>query len=462
MIHYDIVIVGARCAGASLATHLARRGAKTLVLEASALPSDHVLSTHFVHAPGMDVLDELGVGARVRAAAPATEKVLLSVDDSSARIRNPPGRAGYCIRRIKLDTWLQEAAAGAGAEIRDRSRVVGLERRGERVSGVRVETPSGSETIHADFVVGADGAQSTIAKLTGVEEYLGFDSTRGGYWSYWPAPACWKSDERFAFDALFAYKGDGLWYVFQTDDELLVLVGVPPAGVARSFGREYREKHIEYLRSHPMVAPLVEHNAPVGKIAGYLSGRYFYRRPVGPGFALVGDAGQFKDYVTGHGITDALISAKRLSEAILDGGDMAMARYWRERDAKTVSLFLDAQRMGEVGFNDALTRLIIRKVGESTELAERLALVFDRKLSPFDVVGSMTIARWVLGEAIRGRFEAIGPFFDVGRRLGRFHREVELREELFRETLAEIDASSHGAPPQLKSPSPEMSPVSVR
>jgi flavin-dependent dehydrogenase len=398
----------------------------------------------------------------VRAAAPATEKVLLSVDDSSARIRNPPGRAGYCIRRIKLDTWLQEAAAGAGAEIRDRSRVVGLERRGERVSGVRVETPSGSETIHADFVVGADGAQSTIAKLTGVEEYLGFDSTRGGYWSYWPAPACWKSDERFAFDALFAYKGDGLWYVFQTDDELLVLVGVPPAGVARSFGREYREKHIEYLRSHPMVAPLVEHNAPVGKIAGYLSGRYFYRRPVGPGFALVGDAGQFKDYVTGHGITDALISAKRLSEAILDGGDMAMARYWRERDAKTVSLFLDAQRMGEVGFNDALTRLIIRKVGESTELAERLALVFDRKLSPFDVVGSMTIARWVLGEAIRGRFEAIGPFFDVGRRLGRFHREVELREELFRETLAEIDASSHGAPPQLKSPSPEMSPVSVR
>ena len=64
--NYDVVIVGARCAGASLATQLARTGASVLLLDKDPLPSDQVLSTHTIHPPGIDVLDELGVGAAVR------------------------------------------------------------------------------------------------------------------------------------------------------------------------------------------------------------------------------------------------------------------------------------------------------------------------------------------------------------------------------------------------------------
>ena len=63
----DVVIVGGRCAGAALATYLARDGASVVVLERDARGTDQVLSTHTIHPPGMDVLDELGVGEEVRA-----------------------------------------------------------------------------------------------------------------------------------------------------------------------------------------------------------------------------------------------------------------------------------------------------------------------------------------------------------------------------------------------------------
>ena len=74
---YDVVIVGARCAGATLATFLARAGASVLLLDKDRLPSDQILSTHTIHPPGLDVLDEVGVGDAVRAVAPPTHIVRL-------------------------------------------------------------------------------------------------------------------------------------------------------------------------------------------------------------------------------------------------------------------------------------------------------------------------------------------------------------------------------------------------
>jgi flavin-dependent dehydrogenase len=441
---FDVIVVGARCAGAPLATHLARNGVRTLLLDSARLPSDHVLSTHCIHAPGMDALDDLGVGERVRAEAPPMRTVALRVDDSVALVRHPAGREGYCIRRFKLDTWLQEAAVSAGAELRDRSRVTDLVRDGERVAGVVVETPRGRETIRAGFVVGADGVSSTVARLTGVEEYLGSDWTRGGYWSYWPAPACWK-DGRFGYDSLIAYEGDGMRYVFQTDGDLLLLAGGPPNAEARSWGGAHRERHVEYLRASPLTAPLVENNAPVGKIIGYLQGRFYYRRPVGPGFALVGDAGNYKDFVTGHGITDALFGARRLADAILDGREEALMHYWRERDASTIELYLDALSKGAVGFNSALSRLIIRKVGESEELSARLSLVTERRLSPFDLAPPSRIAGWVFGEVLRGRFGVVAPFLRVGKRMRAFREEAAHRRALADEARARLAAKSRTA-----------------
>src|SRR5512139_3595651 len=120
---WDVIIVGARCAGATLAALLARSGVRTLLLEASPRGTDMPLSTHLVQPPGMDVLDALGVGDRVRAVTPAATRFRYALDESVVVSQANPGRAAYCVRRSTLDPWLQEAAEAAGAELRDRHRV---------------------------------------------------------------------------------------------------------------------------------------------------------------------------------------------------------------------------------------------------------------------------------------------------------------------------------------------------
>ena len=79
---YDVVIVGARCAGATLATFLGRAGASVLLLDKERLPSDQILSTHTIHPPGLDVLDDVGVGDAVRAVAPPMHIVRLRKNDA--------------------------------------------------------------------------------------------------------------------------------------------------------------------------------------------------------------------------------------------------------------------------------------------------------------------------------------------------------------------------------------------
>jgi 2-polyprenyl-6-methoxyphenol hydroxylase-like FAD-dependent oxidoreductase len=100
---HDVVVVGARCAGATLATFLARAGGSVLLLDKDRLPSDQILSTHTIHSPGLDVLDEVGVGAAIRAVAPPTHIVRLRKNDAFVDIEFPPERAEYCPRRKRLD-----------------------------------------------------------------------------------------------------------------------------------------------------------------------------------------------------------------------------------------------------------------------------------------------------------------------------------------------------------------------
>jgi len=178
---YDVVIVGARCAGAALAAFLARSGASVIVLEADRLGTDQVISTHTIHPPGMDVLDELGVGESVREGSSTVRLIRFQVDGSYADIQPPPGRVECCPRRYRLDSLLQQAAIAAGAEVCERTRVTGLLRDGDRVVGVRAEHAGSEIEVRGRITVGADGRRSTVARLAGAEEYLGYDSPRAVY-----------------------------------------------------------------------------------------------------------------------------------------------------------------------------------------------------------------------------------------------------------------------------------------
>src|SRR5688572_21663561 len=164
--HYDAIIVGARCAGSSLARLLARAGAKVLLVDRAALPCE-IPHGHFIHRDAPRRLQRWGLLDGVASlCAPVTEQ-LIDLGDFPLVCRNLSidGAAwGYGRRRAALDWLLAEAAVAAGAELRDRFSVEALTFDGDRVTGVRGRTADGT-VVHesAAITVGADGKYSRVA-----------------------------------------------------------------------------------------------------------------------------------------------------------------------------------------------------------------------------------------------------------------------------------------------------------
>jgi flavin-dependent dehydrogenase len=438
---WDVIVVGARCAGAALAATLARRGVRTLLLEASPRGTDMSMSTHYVQPAGMAALDRLGIGDRVRAVTPPTKSLRAAVDDVEIIAPLRPAHLGYCVRRSTLDPWLQDTAEAAGAHFRDRHRVVDLIKTGDRVTGVVVERPAGKETLSATLVVGADGPHSTVARLAGAEEYLGVDGTRGGYFMYFPAPTTWP----FPWDATLEHRGNDLRYVFRTDGDLVILVAATTRKEASSWGKDWRKKTLAMLRASPTTRELSEGREPLGKGVGLIQMRFFYRRPIGPGFALAGDAGHFKDFVTGQGMTDALLDAERLARAIIDGREAAFQRYWYERDVETMPLHFDAVRQGKVGYNTAFTRWIFSQLKARPDLVAKFALLNERTVSPYDLIPVSSILSWIGAALLRGRFDVLGGFFTAGKALGEEQKEIALRKKRLDELVEELSVIPRAA-----------------
>jgi flavin-dependent dehydrogenase len=444
---YEVVVVGARCAGAAVATLLARAGAKVLLLDKATLPSDHVLSTHSINPPGMDVLDELGVGDAVRAVAPPSRLIRVNVEGTVADIPTAEGRALYCPRRQRLDALLQEAAVASGARLLDRTRVVALVHDDGRVVGVRVAGADGERVVSAELVVGADGRHSTVAQLVEAEEYLGYDAPRAVYWAYWNAPSLWNTDPAYRFDMYFGQVGGLLRVIFQTDHHQLLIGAAPPANRVGAWRADpYRTLQAALARD-PVIEPLVRDSRPDGHVRGTVRERYYFRRAAGRGWTLVGDAGHHKEFQLGDGITEALLQARSLAAAIRAGSDAALARWWRARDVEALPLYFWGKEAGVVEPPLELLQLVFSHIGREPDLKARFAAVIDRRLSPFEMVPATRAARWVLGAAVRGRWGVLGQLVGAGRRGLAVTRELRAREALL--TKAEAAGREEtGRPPR--------------
>jgi flavin-dependent dehydrogenase len=410
---YDCVIVGARCAGAPLAQFLARAGQRVVLVDAAALPSDQPLSTHFIHPYGMRILDELGLGDRVREVAPPVHVFRTGIGAHVVRLEFRDD-GGTCPRRRELDAILLDGARAAGAEVRTRCRVVDVVREDARVAGVIVDEDGGRSELRARVVVGADGRNSTVAELVGAEEYRGYDSPRAIYWAYWPRPAWFADDPDFEGGTRVQYDGDELRVAFPANrDQMLLGYSFPSTRELAAFKADPEASLVAALRAQPTFGRFVD-GPPLGKTLGLVKMRLFFRRAAGPGWALVGDAGLFKDPSPGLGITDALRDAKALAAAILTGTDQALTHYWRARDVQSMPLFYFARDMGAVDYNNAFNRLFFERICKEPAHAARLVDVVERRLSPYEAFGPGTILKWTFGALLRGRFDVLGPFFRAG------------------------------------------------
>jgi flavin-dependent dehydrogenase len=435
---YDVVIVGARCAGATLATFLARAGASVLLLDKERLPSDQILSTHTIHPPGLDVLDDVGVGHAVRAVAPPMYVVRLRKNDAVVDYEFAGGRAEYCPRRKRLDGLIQDAAASAGVEVLDQRRVTSLVRDGDRVVGVRTVSSSGQEReFRASLVIGADGRHSTVAHLVEAEEYLGYDAPRAMFWGYWNAPAFWRDDPAYRFGMYLANTDGHIRVIFQTDHGQLLIGSLPSVEEAISWRTDADAALIADLASDSTTAPLIAGSPPDGRIRGTLKERYFFRRAAGNGWALVGDAGHHKEFVIGDGITEALLQARSLAAAITQGTDAALHRWWRARDVDSLPYFLLGRDEGALGPPMELQQVVFSQVAKSPSLRARMAATMEHQLSPLETFSARQVLWWTLDAAVRGSLRVIPEFIAMARRGSATSRELNLRRRL----LSEAEAS---------------------
>lgn len=431
---YDVIVVGGRCAGASVATFLARAGARVLVLEQARLPSDQVLSTHAVRPRGMDVLDALGVGEAVRT-APATRVLRLRKNAAFVDTRYPAGRSEHAPRRLRLDALLASAARDAGAELQDGARVRGLTWDGARVTGVRVRLGGRELCLRAGLVLGADGRHSLVAREVRAQEYLAYSAVRGMYWSYWETPRFFQTESEYAFDMYFAHVGREMRILYPTDDGRLLVGYLPRNEQLAEFRANPELALTRALAADEWIAPIVQERPPSERIRAASKERYFFREASGPGWMLLGDAGLHKEFVTGDGITEALLQAQTAAVAIQSGNEHARERWWRARDVAALELYCFGQDQGTDGSAEELDELIFGGISGQPQLANRLALALDHQVSPYDSL-PLTSVLSVLGKAaLRGRFRVFAEFFARGKRRSQVKKELAKRKRLLTECI---------------------------
>jgi 2-polyprenyl-6-methoxyphenol hydroxylase-like FAD-dependent oxidoreductase len=395
---FDVIVVGARCAGSPLATLLARQGVKVAVLERAAFPRD-TLSTHIFQAPAINFLKRLDVFDEVRRTGARTYTTVdLRQEDFRCMfsVRQRPGDDGafMSVRRFVLDPILLDAASQAGAEAMMSTNVTGLVREGDRVVGVKAVHQGKELILEARLVVGADGRNSTVGALAGARKYNVIRGERFGYWWFFagadPGPS----------PSLVYHRWDGRFVVaIPTDGGLYQVILLPDLRFLREFREDREAAFTAHARACAPVAEALDGAHSIGKMFGVLKFECFFRESAGPGWALVGDAGHFKDPAPGQGISDAFRQAEALAPVIVqavDGGDEALDASvaawasWRDRDAAEHHWL--AADFGAAGRAPAVVVEVTRQLYERSRAAE-LGDVFQHRRKPSAVFTPPVVLR---------------------------------------------------------------------
>jgi flavin-dependent dehydrogenase len=338
---YDVIVVGARCAGSAVALRLARYGYRVLCVDRATFPQD-TISTHYIRQVGLAKLRDWGLLEALKATncTPIRRITTSYLDVSFSGFSDPilGITESYAPRRIVLDQVLQDGARSAGVEIRDGFTVTGLLRDGDRVTGVVGRDRTGAETAEPTrLVIGADGSSSTVANLVGAEAYNVVPAHSFIYYSYW------RGMNVNCQSRIGNLQMVGAW---PTNNGQTIVWAMLPRERFTEFRSDIEGNfHSTLRRTAPDLAHAVESGTRAEKFYGARYPDNFYRVPYGPGWALVGDAGYHKDPFTGLGISDAFIYADALAERVHEGlsgrrtlAD-ALAEYQRIRDAETKQLY---------------------------------------------------------------------------------------------------------------------------
>jgi 2-polyprenyl-6-methoxyphenol hydroxylase-like FAD-dependent oxidoreductase len=337
---FDAIVVGARCAGSPTAMLLARKGYRVLVVDRARFPSD-TISTHVLHPPTVAALARFGLRDRlVATGCPPIDTYAFHLGPFA--ITGSPGTAdspvAYAPRRTVLDKLLVDAAAEAGAELREGFSVDEIIVADGRVTGIRGRDADGRPVVvRARVVIGADGRSSLVARAVGAATYHERPPLQAAYYAYWSGL---PMDGRFE-----TYLGDRTGFAaLPTHDGLTCVIGGWSYDQFEARKRDLEGNYLALLDAAPPFAARIRPPRRETRLFGAATPNFF-RAPSGPGWALVGDAGYIKDPITAQGIADAFHDAELLAEALDQAWTgaspeaVALAGYQVKRDARVMPMY---------------------------------------------------------------------------------------------------------------------------
>jgi flavin-dependent dehydrogenase len=338
---YDVIVIGARCAGSPTAMLLARKGYKVLLVDKAEFPSD-TISTHIIFPPGEERLKHWGLLEKVKATnCPVINDIGFNPGPFEL-IGAPPSPAGIhgiiAPRRILLDKILLDAAVDAGAEARENCLVEEIIVESGTVKGIRCKIKGGLSVVEkARIVIGADGRNSLLAKSVNAEKYIDRPILACWYYTYW-------SGVNTKYLYLYS-KPNCAFGTIPTNDGLTCITLAIAASEFHQFRSDIEGNYMKTIALSEELAEIVNRGKREERFFAMSDLPNFFRQSYGPGWALAGDAGYHKDPITGQGISDAFYAADNLSEAI-DAGfsgresmETAMAAYQKNRDEKSMPMF---------------------------------------------------------------------------------------------------------------------------
>jgi len=337
---FDAIVVGARCAGSPTAMLLARKGYRVLVVDRATFPSD-TLSTHILHPLGARALSRWGLLDRLTATG-CPPMDTYAFDFGPFTIAGAPGTreapVAYCPRRAILDKLLVDAAAEAGAEVREGFAVEAVLIEDGRAVGIKGRSKHGASIAErAAVVVGADGRHSFVAKALGPDLYNEKPALLAAYYTYWSGlPMSGRFEQYIRDKRGFA--------AAPTHDGLTMVIAGWPYAEFDACKKDIEGSYLKTIALAPGFAERLHGAKREARFAGAAVPNYF-RKPYGPGWTLVGDAGYNRDFITGQGIMDAFHDAELCAGALdkaFSGAqpfDAAMSAYQRARDARVTAMY---------------------------------------------------------------------------------------------------------------------------
>jgi flavin-dependent dehydrogenase len=376
---YDIVIVGARPAAASLAIHLARAGARVALLDRVTFPAD-TISTHVIYPNTLARLEALGALTAIEAHSPPPLHTGWHHRDASFQSAHTPvaGRDyALCVRRVTLDAILVEAARRSGAHVHENFAVTATLGRGsdeDPVRGVVGRASERSVVLHAPLVVGADGRHSTVAQVVGAAPALAIHSQTMMLYAYWRGlPATGRQD--------FFHDLPWIGTHFPADDgfHAVALIG-PISAYPRLQRQEFYSRRVSAIAG---LGDRVSGGRQVGKVIGTRTLDGYYRQASGAGWVLTGDAGHFKHPAAVQGIGDALHSAAELAPMILAGEQRERFPRWRDEATREMYAF---SRFAAAVPAERVLAAIMRAAAADPGFARDLVDIWSRAARPWAVI----------------------------------------------------------------------------